>query len=105
MRLAAASVALTFGLAFVLGLAQSTHAQTFTVLHTFTGLPDGGYPDAGLIRDAAGNLYGTTYNGGSGCGGIGCGTVFKIDRSGKETVLHTFTGSPDGKNPYRGLVR
>jgi len=52
------------------------------VLHTFTGAPtDGASPGAGLIVDASGNLYGTTYSGGSGCAGVyadGCGTVFKI---------------------------
>src|SRR5947207_1812832 len=50
-----------------------------TVLHSFTGTPDGVYPHAGVIRDAAGNLYGTTEN-----------AVYKIDASGQETVLHTF---------------
>jgi uncharacterized repeat protein (TIGR03803 family) len=78
-----------------------------TVLHRFTGGTDGGHPGYGsLVRDPAGNLYGTTYNGGgTGCGGPGCGIVFKLDATGKETVLHRFTGATDGANPYGGLVQ
>jgi uncharacterized repeat protein (TIGR03803 family) len=74
-----------------------------TVLYLFAGSSDGEYPYGGLVRDNAGNLYGTTNSGGgSGCD---CGTVFKVDTSGKETVLHTFTGSPDGALPFAGLLR
>jgi uncharacterized repeat protein (TIGR03803 family) len=80
-----------------------------TVLHSFTGTGgDGEYPLAGLVRDADGNLYGTTYDGGiygGACGSSGCGTVFKVDANGKETRLHRFTGTPDGWGPYAGLVR
>ncbi|MGC9945015.1 MAG: choice-of-anchor tandem repeat GloVer-containing protein [Bryobacteraceae bacterium] len=47
---------------------------TETVLHTFTGGEDGGEPYAGLMRDSAGNLYGTTYGGGISTNGV----VFKI---------------------------
>lgn len=74
-----------------------------TVLYAFTGGKDGRGPAASLVRDAAGNLYGTTQEGGS--GGAGWGTVFKVDITGKETVLHTFTGGADGGNPWAGLVR
>jgi uncharacterized repeat protein (TIGR03803 family) len=75
---------------------------TETVLYSFTVLPDGAHPGAGLVRDKAGNLYGTTdIGGGTGCGGTGCGTVFKVDPTGKETVLGGF---PDGY-PYTGLLR
>jgi uncharacterized repeat protein (TIGR03803 family) len=76
-----------------------------TILYTFTrGAPAGSYPFAGLIRDAAGNLYGTTFMGGTGCNGLGCGVVFRLDTNGKETVLHAFKRS-DGANPYAGLIR
>ena len=75
-----------------------------TVLHSFT-YSDGAFPDAGLIRDEAGNLYGTTSGGGLVCGLHGCGTVFKVDPSGNETVLHSFTNTPDGAGPYASLVR
>lgn len=80
-----------------------------TVLYSFTGGADGDQPFASLIRDAKGNLYGTTYWGGvsTECnGGTGCGVVFKLDTTGKETVLHAFTGAGgDGANPYDGLVQ
>ena len=77
-----------------------------TVLYRFTGGADGGSPYAGLVRDAAGNLYGTTYFGGStaACNTNGCGTVFQLDKAGKETVLYSFTGATDGANPFAGLV-
>ena len=50
-----------------------------------------------LVRDSKGNLYGTTYRGGA----SGAGVVFKVDASGHETVLYTFTGGADGGNPVR----
>ncbi len=79
-----------------------------TVLYSFTGGADGGNPNGGVIRDQAGNLYGTTYQGGisgSGCYGVACGIVFRLDTEGKLSVLHSFAGGPDGGNPYAGLVR
>jgi len=66
-----------------------------TVLYNFTGGADGAYPQYGVVRDAAGNLYGTTSAGGAG----GLGIVFKVDTAGHETVLHTFTGKGDGSYP------
>jgi uncharacterized repeat protein (TIGR03803 family) len=73
-----------------------------TVLHTFTGGSDGANPSGSLIRDKAGNLYGTTYSGGN--SSCACGTVFKIDTSGNKTVLYAFgPNPPDGAYPY-GLV-
>jgi hypothetical protein len=57
-------------------------SQTFTVLDSFTGGADGGYPSEGLVLDSAGNLYGATTAGGTGdCkqdSSVGCGTVFKL---------------------------
>jgi len=72
-----------------------------TVLYSFTGGADGGYPYAGVIRDSAGNLYGTTYLGGT----ANVGVVYKIDTTGQETVLYTFTGGADGSYPYAGVIR
>jgi uncharacterized repeat protein (TIGR03803 family) len=71
------------------------------VLHSFTNTPDGAIPLAGLVRDKAGNLYGTTAVGGS----SSLGTIFKVDATTNETVLYSFTGAPDGANPQAGLVR
>lgn len=74
---------------------------TETVLYAFRGGSDGLYPYAGLTRNRAGKLYGTTYyGGGSGCGGSGCGTVFQLAAGGTETVLHAFAGGTDGAQPY-----
>jgi uncharacterized repeat protein (TIGR03803 family) len=75
-----------------------------TVLYSFAGGTDGGEPEAGLIQDAAGNLYGTTHYGGGGSCSDGCGTVFKLDPAGVETVLYMFTGNPDGGSPLSNLV-
>jgi uncharacterized repeat protein (TIGR03803 family) len=78
-----------------------------SVLYSFTGGAGGAETFAGVIRDAAGNLYGTTSSGGdlssSLCAGAGCGVVFKLEPSGKETVLHAFTGGADGAYPNAGL--
>jgi uncharacterized repeat protein (TIGR03803 family) len=77
-----------------------------TVLYSFTGGADGGYAYGGLVQDAAGNLYGTTSEGGNGsCGGDGCGVVFEFTTAGKETVLYQFTGGSDGGSPNGDLVR
>jgi uncharacterized repeat protein (TIGR03803 family) len=72
-----------------------------TVLYSFTGGADGSEPFAGLVMDQAGNLYGTTRSGGS----SDAGTVFELNpKTKKETVLHSFTGQPDGATPFSGLV-
>ncbi len=76
-----------------------------TVLHTFTGGADGSYPQAGVIQDAKGNLYGTTTVGGTGCLGSGCGIVFKLNPAGKLTVLHRFRSGADGAYPQAGLIQ
>lgn len=70
-----------------------------TVVHAFNGL-DGGDPLAGLSRDAAGNLYGTTSAGGTQQSVNGGGTLFKIDASGAFTVLRNFDGGPNGGGPW-----
>jgi uncharacterized repeat protein (TIGR03803 family) len=74
------------------------------VLHTFAGFPDGSAPSAGLIRDKAANLYGVTGSGGVSTCGYGCGTVFKVDANGEETVLYRFTGGTDGGGPNGSLM-
>jgi uncharacterized repeat protein (TIGR03803 family) len=78
-----------------------------TVLYSFSGGADGGLPQEGLLADATGNLYGTTLFGGDlSCNsGYGCGTVFKVEKGGTETVLYGFTGGTDGEFPATGLIR
>jgi uncharacterized repeat protein (TIGR03803 family) len=74
-------------------------AGTETVLHNFS-YSDGAFPSTPVVRDKAGNIYGTTSSGGS----AGYGVVFKIDTEGNETVLHSFAGgTSDGCGPDQGL--
>ena len=77
-------------------------AGTETILHSFgTGATDGLTPRAGVIMDSAGNLYGTTLDGGANQ----LGTVFKIDAAGTETILYSFGGhANDGWNPSGSLI-
>jgi uncharacterized repeat protein (TIGR03803 family) len=92
------AVAMMFALALLAPpLAQ---AQTYSVLYTFKGGTDGSGPRAGLIRDGAGNLYGTTFSGDLSSDGV----VFKVNSSGVETLLHSFTGS-DGAQPWAPVIR
>ncbi|HLZ39955.1 MAG TPA: choice-of-anchor tandem repeat GloVer-containing protein [Candidatus Sulfotelmatobacter sp.] len=79
-----------------------TPSGTLSVLYSFQGLPDGSGPSASLFRDKAGNLYGTTFGGGTdACGPNfpGCGTVFKLTPGGQESILYRFTGLNDGALP------
>jgi uncharacterized repeat protein (TIGR03803 family) len=96
-RLALLVVAWT-AIAFAPGTAQS---HTFEILYAFKGGSDGSWPNGGLAMDSAGNLYGATTSGGGSpnCTG-GCGTVFRLDTSGKETVLYRFSGKADGQYPF-----
>jgi len=93
---------LGLALCMLLLVTQSAPAQTYTVIYRFKGASDGRSPYAGVIRDSDDNLYGTTTGNGL---YPGYGTVFKISKCGKETVLHRFPGGLDGEHPYGGLVR
>ena len=93
------------------GLAGATRAQTYTVLHTFTNAPDGSNPFAGLTTDSAGNLYGTTADGGfvgTAFCQFGCGTVFKLthsDSGWETTILYAFNAPPaDGGVPASRVI-
>lgn len=97
---AAVAFAVLFGLAVV--TSSYVQAQTYSVLYTSMGGTDAANPYAGLIRDNAGNFYGTSLFGGGTCG---CGTVFKLDTGGNETVLYSFNAGADGASPYAALVR
>jgi uncharacterized repeat protein (TIGR03803 family) len=84
-------------------------AQTFNVLHSFTGGVDGTEPTGGVILDKAGNIYGTTSGGGldGSCGPHDCGQVFKLAKRGSGWVLqslHTFYGGNDGSDPTTTLL-
>lgn len=90
-------------------LSVALAASKEKVIHTFTGGNDGIDPQSTLASDAAGNFYGTTVSGGTGTSCMnGCGTVFKLSPVAggkwKETVLYSFTGGSDGKNPYGGVT-
>jgi uncharacterized repeat protein (TIGR03803 family) len=89
------------GCGIVFKLTPTSQGQwTETVVHRFTGGTDGATPYAGVILDAAGNVYGATDGGGS----AGKGTIYKLTPSGSgswvETVLYSFTGRPDGAGPF-----
>src|SRR5438046_42192 len=73
----------------------------FEVLHAFGGTPDGGFPVAPLVQGTDGDLYGTTEFGGT----TSEGTIFKLTSGGTLTVLHSFTGTPDGSLPRSGLIQ
>jgi uncharacterized repeat protein (TIGR03803 family) len=76
------------------------------IIYSFTGGADGGFPLSDLTLDGEGNLYGTTSQGGSGCGSVGCGTVFELKRTQdgwKEEVLYHFTDS-SGTAPLAGVI-
>jgi uncharacterized repeat protein (TIGR03803 family) len=87
-------------LAVMLVLVGSLAAQTEQVLYSFTGAADGDNPLSSLTMDAAGNLYGTTFVGGT----INAGVVYELSPDGNggwtQTVIYTFTGGADGANPY-----
>jgi uncharacterized repeat protein (TIGR03803 family) len=78
---------------------DNAHAA-FKVLYAFEGGTDGSYPEASLIRDRAGNLYGTTEYGGT----YDAGTIFRLAPHGAESVLHSFGGAGDGENPTANVV-
>ena len=95
----------TSGYGTVFELVNSSGSYTERTLYSFAGSSDGAYPQAGLVMDSAGNLYGTTTSGG---GTSNAGTVFELVNSGgsyTEQVLHSFPSSTgDGVSPLAPLV-
>jgi hypothetical protein len=100
-------------LALVVVVVLASHARAASkgaVLHSFTGDPDGSYPQSDLIFDSHGNIFGTTVAGGTGSACVGgCGTVFELTPDAKggytEHVIYSFQGSPvDGQNPQAPLI-
>ena len=108
LRAAASALAIVFVLTVV--ATQTAQAQTFKVLHAFTGGLDGGYSEAALTMDAAGNLYGTTFSGGypGTCAfAEGCGAVFMLTRRGSHWILspiYAFQGGNDGSHPFAKVI-
>jgi uncharacterized repeat protein (TIGR03803 family) len=96
---------LAAALALVLCCASAAWSQSFQTIYNFTGGTDGGFPIAGVVLDAQGNLYGDTLNGGGDCGlQEACGVVFQLTHNNNgtwsENVLHNFEGNgADGGNP------
>ncbi len=98
------SSACTLGCGTVFELVNSSGSYAPKALYSFTGVPDGEIPGSNLILDAQGNLYGTASGGiSTACSSFGCGAVFKLHPSGDgsytESVLYSFTGTPDGQGP------
>ena len=84
-------------------------AQTYTVIHNFSGGTDGAQPYSGLTPDGAGNYYGTTFLGGNNhsCTQYGCGTVYRLSKKNGAWVLtnlYTFEGGADGGLPKARVV-
>ena len=105
-RPAVAALALAFVLGLIMVVAPSAQAQTFNVLHNFTGGGDGASPGAGLTMDRGGNFFGTTENGGA-SGPNGYGTVFKLTHKGSGWALaslYSFAGADDGASPGARVI-
>lgn len=75
-------------------------ANTTKLIYGFAGGNDGEYTDTELVMDSAGNLYGTSVQGGT----HGGGTVFQVTPAGVHTVLYSFKGGADGGEPYKGVT-
>ncbi len=91
----------------VFELTPTSNGWSETVLYSFAGGQDGSQPIGIVVMDAAGNLFGTTRSGGGGSCNFGCGTVFELTTGSsgwKESLLYTFTGGGDGREPFAGLV-
>ncbi len=98
-RLHIAALLLSSALAVSAG-AGTARAANFQTLHTFANGADGASPGGDLIADKAGNLYGTTSEGGPN----GAGSVFKLAPDGTLTTIYNFTGASDGDLPLAGLL-
>lgn len=92
------------GTAFKLSRSSPIMQWHKTILHSFGGGLDGVYPTLGLASDAAGNLYGSTYQGGS----ANFGTIYRLtpnpDGTWIENVIYAFQGGSDGESPYGSVV-
>jgi uncharacterized repeat protein (TIGR03803 family) len=78
-------------------------ASGFRIVYSFKGGRDGAQPYSAPV-ELGGLLYGTTAEGGTGCSGLGCGTVFAIDATGSERVVYRFTSPRHGSGPLTRLL-
>lgn len=85
---------------FALMATAAWAASTTKLIYSFAGSADGEYTDTELVMDSAGNLYGTSVQGGT----FGGGTVFQVTPAGVHTVLYNFMGAADGGEPYKGVT-
>jgi uncharacterized repeat protein (TIGR03803 family) len=99
------------GYGTVFKLKHTSSGWVLVTLYSFTGGDDGGEPEASLTISPDGSLYGTTVSGGASCGSSPCGVVFRLQPPANalstnwtETVIHRFTGSPDGWSPGYGKL-
>jgi uncharacterized repeat protein (TIGR03803 family) len=92
-------------MAALLALSGGAEALTtgYVVLHAFKGTKDGNSPQADLLQDSGGNLFGTTVGGGGKGSDQGDGTVFKVAPDGTTTILHAFSGN-DGSQPFAAVI-
>jgi uncharacterized repeat protein (TIGR03803 family) len=110
--MATIALATTMMLALTVVFTTQAHAQTFTVLHRFTGGSDGFGPLAGVVMDRGGNLYGTSAGGGMTppqCNTLvqGCGTVWELMKHNSNWLLkplYQFSGYPDGDEPNARVI-
>jgi uncharacterized repeat protein (TIGR03803 family) len=106
LRQPASSGALTASSQLTVGVFRAPPPGAFTVLHTFTGVPDGALA-AGGLTNVNGVLYGTTVEGGQNHGSActsGCGTVYQVSPAGIVSTLYRFKGGADGIAPYGSLL-
>jgi uncharacterized repeat protein (TIGR03803 family) len=100
----AVPIALMATFSFLAGASQPAQSQTYSVIYNFTGKgSDGSSPYGGPILDHLGNLYGTTYTGGSN----GSGSVYRLSPSGSSWTYHSlysFKAGPDGVGPAFGSL-
>jgi len=95
-----------YGVGVAFRLSPAGNTWNYTVLYPFQGLPDAGFPYGGLIADARGRLYGTSYFGGT----SGLGTIFEVGAGATvlkpwtESVLYSFQGDTDASFPTSTLV-
>jgi uncharacterized repeat protein (TIGR03803 family) len=79
-----------------------TPSGTERIVYAFAGGRDGGSPNGLLLVDAT--MYGTTFDGGKGCSGQGCGTLFALTTSGSKKTLHFFSGGAGGRGPTQAII-